>query len=625
MLTRDIKRLAFNLLNGNPLLDAEKAALSRCISQKLSWYVSFPVGSYKKKLNDVRKNILKVKGDIAKAQLLIQKIASLSLTPHSLRALAKLLLIYDEALQPVFVQARVEERLNSLEENSADRLYTFIHAYNRSCLASRRLAGNLAFTVEDYRVFFTREGTLGAVLLDKKWTVPIAISKEEQNWNGQQLDEIAEVFFQIYCAAPYNSLSPMLEFMKYFREFKAENPALTLHQAYLAFDPDPVDMFNKYNSGDCVTVSAKIQAALKQRGFPSAVLGTPTRNMCTSPPIPKSSHFGVWKEYKRATESIFHCQVVAVFSDSQGDKGVAYMNPTFAYQEPLMRRKDFSLFPFNKKVQHLRTDKFEGIINLGHILKKQMSGKTSMQLLGPDFNGLEPIFGVDFLRGNIYVNRAGMKGLQGLPLNVDGYFSIQLEELRNNVARLYFIDGQEQSLAARDALELFSAIAKERFQLPDDFAENIVTLAENERGIIKKILLAPAQTAKETYHETKSALEIVREVNIQQNEYALIREKGRENYLMRCYRLKYQQLLFEFDELQDAIIANVPDEVRSTALEIARIKKQADELKEMITIQMAKTSKGKESCEHSETSEDSVTLYEFEDSALSDDEGSLSI
>lgn len=48
LLTLDIKRFAFNPLNGNPLLDAEKAALSRCISQKLSWYVSFPVGSYKK-------------------------------------------------------------------------------------------------------------------------------------------------------------------------------------------------------------------------------------------------------------------------------------------------------------------------------------------------------------------------------------------------------------------------------------------------------------------------------------------------------------------------------------------------------------------------------------------------
>lgn len=617
LLTQDIKRLAAKLLSGNPLLDAEKAALSTYVRQKFCC-VGFAVGGYKKKLNDVRKNILNVKGNIATTQLFIQKVASRSLTPHSLRALAKLLLVYDEALHPAFLNARLGGNLNS-----GDKLDAFIHAYNRACPANRHLAGNLAAIAGDYRLFFTKQGILGTPLVDRKLTLPIAISKEEESWNGQQIDDMSEAFFQIYCETPYNNLSPMLEFMKFFRELKAENPVLTLRKAYQAFSPVPVEIFDKYGSGDCVTVSAKVQAILKERGLSSSVMGTPTRNMWAFPPIPKPKQYEVWAEYNRATEGVFHCQVVALFSDSRGDKKIAYMNPSFSYQEPLMRRKDFSLFPFAKRVEHFRTDEFEGIINLGHTLKKQMSGKTRMQLLGTSLNALQ-VFGVDFLRGNIYANQAGIRGLSGLPLNSEGYFSISLKELRHNVTRLYFIDGQEQLLAAQDALELFSEIAKERFQLPDDFAENILTLAENERRIIKKILLPPAQTAKETYKETRSAFEMLNEVSIQQREYVLMQELAQVKYLVCSYHEKYQKMLFAFDELQEAIVCNSPEEVLGAASEISIIKEEADELKELITIRMAKISKGKEPCELSE-SDDSGALSEFEDSALSDDEGSLSL
>lgn len=621
LLTQDIKRIAAKLLHGNLLLDSEKTALNMCVNKKTPYFASFSLGIYKKKLNDVRKNILRMKGNIAHTQLFIQKVASISLTPSSLRALAKLLLVYDGALQPAFLQANVRDKL----KNSESELDVFIHAYNRACPAHRHSAGNLAFTVGDYRIFFTKQGILGTPLLDRKLTLPIDIPMEEERWNAQHIDEISEVFFQTYCEVPYNNLSPMLEFMKFFRELKAENPALTLDKAYQAFDPVPVDIFDKYQSGDCVIVSAKIQAVLKERGFFSSVMGTPTRNMWTSPPIPKPKQYGVWAEYNRATEGVFHCQVVTLFSDCEGTQRVAYMNPTFSYQDPLMRRKDFKLFSFTKRVQHLRTDEFEEIINLGHTLKKQMTGKTRMQLLGTRFNGLEQIFGVDFLRGNIYANRAGIKGLQGLPLNSDGHFSISLKEIRRNVTRLYFIDGEEQSLTARDALELFSASAKDRFQLPDDFADNIVTLAENERGIIKKILLSPSRTAKETYNETKLALEILGEVNIQWNEYALMKEQPQVQYFVSSYREKYQQMLFEFEELQEAIVANTPEAVYSAFFEIARIKKEADELKALIALQLIEISKGQEFYELSENSDDSEAWSEYEDSALSDDEGSLSV
>jgi len=127
-----------------------------------------------------------------------------------------------------------------------------------------------------------------------------------------------------------------------------------------------------------------------------------------------------------------------------------------------------------------------------HSLKMQMKGKYKLVTKGEDDN---QIFGVDVLRGNVYLSSEGADGLKGLPLQANGKFTMSLEDLKNpDGIGTYFINEKEEKMTHRVALEKFRSIAKERFSLPDDFVANMLDYSANIDEICEHVLLPPTKT-----------------------------------------------------------------------------------------------------------------------------------
>lgn len=575
---QEIKRLANKLFKGDTLSQSELHSLKSLANKKLGFFQRLNSGLFKIKVDRVTSNLLNKKGKITHTHKAMQTYDSFGMATYGTRrAMAKLLIAYDQSLQKVPSFKKAQKLLDKSLKVSENILRECIQTYNKTAPPNIRFAGTLALSIGERQVFYTKNGRLELAPPHRKTTIPIGMAKGNMNLDQPQVEQLKGVFQDVYEGTPYNNMSPMLEFAKFFKEAKESNSHLTLHQAYQAFNPSPEELFDKYQSGDCVIVAAKVQAAFQEMGVEAGVVGQFTRPPWADPPVPNSREGPAWPHYNKVTENVHHCAIALKYTNSSGEEKGLYMDPLFGSGE-VIHEVDSYDDPNNGMARLIAVDSKdtpENITNVGHILKMQMSGKTKMNLMGKD--GMSQICGVDLLNGNIYLNGEGAKGLAGLPLGANGRFSIKLEDLKDPQAQgSYLVDGQSVQMSHREALEKFAEAAKDRFQLPDDFVDNMITLAEHADEIVKTVLLPPAQTAKETLKEANGAFADLKSVEAKSYEYGRLafQEDTPEGIkkMAKEYQTKFVKMQSEFYNLQKAIVQDKPDDVRMLAKEIARMK-----------------------------------------------------
>ncbi|NGX41820.1 MAG: hypothetical protein K940chlam7_00094 [Chlamydiae bacterium] len=532
-------------------------------TDKLAKEILKSKGSYKAKQQKVRKLLDSVQdGDLVTQQVKV-----------------KVLLAMHTAREASYCQNKATEILKKKGTISEKEILKLIEEDNKACPPLANKAGTLAFQAGKHKVFYDSKGKLTLASPDRKATVPIEQARNNKKLKPAQVAQMIQTLHDVVDNTPYNNVGPMLEFMKFFREASTNNPELTLSQAFEAHQSSPEQVYDKYHSGDCVIFAGKLKSELSARGFKAAIAGQYTGTAWARPPLPETSgNFSIWKGYDQATENVQHCCTVVRYSDRKGEDRVLALDTWAGDNEPA----DYDSFSAWTDMSGA-LDTTEGITNIGHILKMQMRGKSKMILMGKA--GMQEQFGIDLIRGNIYLNTGGAKGLDGLPLGASGRFSISLQDLRDNPDRqaTYYVDGNPVQMTHREALEAFQGAAGERFQLPRDFSGNIMTLAENADDLVSHVLISTVATAKQVSNVAMGAHRLVLQTDDKAREYKNL--EGKEDTpepirtLINAYLENQEKMRQRFDSLQQKILDDDVNKVRNHA---ATITAMAAELAQIV-------------------------------------------
>lgn len=413
-------------------------------------------------------------------------------------------------LDTLYIFNNFFEKIKSIKNPTRETIASLISRHNACCPPDPEKAGLLAMSIGKNHIYYDHCGRLILAPPSKKATEVIPLCKENRLLTPQKIDEIREIYRKIVNDTPYNTAAPLLEFIRFFRLAKRTNPDLTVKEAFAAYIPSPERLYDKYRTGNCVILAQKLQTTLQEQGLKAAVIGQYTNTRWSRPPIPMlhGQKKIDWKEYDQTTENVHHTAVVLRYSNWRNkEKGILFEMGNFKNDEiyPYDSWKDLSLKVF---LNGTKKDTCRHITNVGQILKMHLQGKPRTIITGQ--GNSKQIFGIDLLRGNIYLSSKGAEGLSGLPLYGYDRFSIRLEDLKDPTRKgIYTVDGEDNLITHREALFLFAKVAKERFLLPDDFVENIIALAENVDPLFDHVFLSPSQAVRRLGKGPKKVAKLV--------------------------------------------------------------------------------------------------------------------
>lgn len=547
-----LNSLISKLFNFQHLNDQERRCLELLSERRLGVVekISSLVGEVKK-LKGLASDILCQKRKIRDVQLEIKLKKERTLSEQN--ALASLLLAYDQGLTNSDYQRRLAEIFRSKGEITDQELEEVLQEYNQISLPTPSKAGTLAFQIGNRKIFYDEQGRLKAGVLDVKKTKPFEAT---ECLSASEQASLKAFHRELTSSKSYNNLGPLLELMRFYRACRQNNPSLTLREAFEAFTPNLEEIFDKYQSGDCVILSGKFKCAVKRKfNVDLSILGQYTGPIWSRPPIPLPQM--EWDAYDQLTENVHHTGAAVLFKDF---RGVIFKFFGATFDDPI---QEGTWREINPDLYGNQKDTKGSITNIENTLKMQMRGKYKVVVTGENEN---QIFGLDFIQGNIYLNSDGVKGLEGLPLNATGKFSIPLDlTLRNT----YYIHGEPIEMSGGEALHLFANIASSRFRLPLDFEENLQTLANLRDEFIDSLLLQPVNTAKKVNSITSKAFKMFSETS-QRKDFLTKRLRSKTlpqatEKLVNTYLLLRKELGQAFQNMQLAIMRENSDEVVTQA------------------------------------------------------------
>lgn len=499
------------------------------------------------------------------------------------KALANLLLSYHEfRMVPCFRRQAARLTAQYGPNIPLREIHQLIATHNRVSAPQSERAGSVAIVIGNHKLAFNREGLLELTPSDRKSVRPLA-EVVNPTLSANQIETLKEVYREV-ARSPYNNLGPMMEFMRFFRECARLNPDLSLKEAYETFTVSGAYLHEKYQSGGCVTLTCTLRHRFQELGVNAAAIGQFTGPEWAQAPIPNP--YGVaglsWPMYDQQTEDVHHCGTLVPYPDANGDMQVLFFdnftNETQRTGEDIQAK---TLGEFNST--QTKRDTKGDITNVDNVIKMQMAGKTKMVIAG---NERTQILGVDLLKGNLYLSSKGAEDLPGLPLNADGRFSIVLDDLKKTLQiATYYVNGEPVEMTHREALDLFCQVAGARFHLPQDFAENMQTLAREQEELFATVLLSPVKTVKVTLVEVENAKRVAVAAKATATEFSrLVRASttSKDTALMRQYITKNTELANHFTRMQEAIFANQPAEVRRLAATITLLGTELQGIKTMV-------------------------------------------
>ncbi|MCB1109478.1 MAG: hypothetical protein KDK64_00710 [Chlamydiia bacterium] len=437
-----------------------------------------------------------------------------TITTRELSSMARLLK-NSFAQDPIF--AAVVNRLSIKEGRPPyrDELIKLVADHNKTAIPKPARAGQLAASVpisaegiDLPRSLEVRYNAQGLLEIFDGEVAPMDISCS-QTLTKPQVKEMETLYQAINDKTHFNNFAMVLEFARFFREAQSKKSDITLREAFDQFRPNLVSLFEKYQSGNCAVLAAKFCHEMEQQlGIHGQPLAKPTENAWTGVPIPGTEDSQVkWLEFTQVVRGADHTNVGVPYRDEQGRECYTQFACSFEPNKP------------DEIERHLPTSQRSG---LDHFF--MMSGGYSRTYL-PDQvldsstlakNGLLARFkaamsrdgktmGVDFLRGNFYLNPSWTKTLKGFPLNEKGMASIDLVALATPDAKgTYFIDGKPVNMTHREVLQIMLKEASTVFAIPPDMEENIITMAQMAPLMSDQLYLQPLPFIQEHYADLQA-------------------------------------------------------------------------------------------------------------------------
>ena len=339
-----------------------------------------------------------------------------------------------------------------------------------------------------------------------------------QRLTRAQVEEMKRLYAERTRHISYNNLGEMLDFMRYYMEGKATNPSLTLDEAIRSYSPDLPGIFAKYHSGGtCLVLSASFCVELASRGIIAESTGQYGMNRWSALPLPTCPEI-LWPAFSEEVRYMHHTRTSCFYRDEEDCKQVIVFEGSFeANTSQDVKETDLEKFLDTYSMQcevyyPERVDPSEwarsqspfqvpdAIADPSVIYKGRLKGRFKAVMEAATDS--RKILGVDFLRGNFYINPSWSRTLTGLPLNEKGIASIDLIDLAHpDEVGVYFIDGERREITHRAALRIILDKTRDDLYFPEDFEENLLALAENTDNLFTDFFLEPMQTIKLLYED----------------------------------------------------------------------------------------------------------------------------
>lgn len=427
-----------------------------------------------------------------------------------------------------FTEALDDFRMQLGKTPTRGNLIDFVAQYNREILPKISNAGMVICRVPaldwsneiEYEV---RYDTAGYLEIIDGPVGPLDFSCR-QELTAEQRREMVTLYNSLAENAYYNNLGETLEFINYYTTKKATDPELTLERALESYTPDLAGMFDKYQSGTCILLSAKFRQELAKAGIQSESVAKETLNTWTGLPIPGTEGGPVkWMSLSAHLKGADHTYTTCVFRDEDGHEGLMKFEGSFEKErkeeisEHLARGKTSGVQRyFNDTGIGSSEDYPNKVVDLEYIGKSRLRGRLKAVIMKDNM-----ALGIDFMRGNFYINQSWAKTMTGLPLNAAGMVSIEIEDLaKPDEMGVYFIDAVPTEMTHRDALRMVLDKARPHMILPPGTEENLIALAQNSKELFEGFFAEPLPLIKTHYRDLLAIHKMMKEVKTTFGEYS---------------------------------------------------------------------------------------------------------
>ncbi|MCP5504568.1 MAG: hypothetical protein H7A41_05375 [Chlamydiales bacterium] len=392
-----------------------------------------------------------------------------------------------------------------------DELIPMVDQYNYNALPKKERAGEVVarFTFGADHWGNEREGILrfnrmGFLEIVDGVTSPMDVSAR-QTLTREQVGQLRELYTELNRDFYYNNLGVLLEFAHFHAQAQARRPEQSIRESFEAFNPSLVDFDMKYRSGTCgILASRFVHESAERLGIEGQCVSHFTENNWSVVPIPGSEESPIkWTALTSEVHGFDHTDAVVVFRDEEGSRRVIkfacsvekdYEDEIKEYLPSQRQRMDGVEFFFRMSGSSL-SDRPNRSHSDGAIEKSFFKGrfKVAMSKDGK-------VMGVDFLRGNFYMNKSWSDKIKGIPKNAAGMVSIDLRDLAQpHQEGTYFVDGKEVRMTHAEALNTILNEARKEFHIPDDVAIGIVQLAQMAPAMSRELYIQPLPFIQEHY------------------------------------------------------------------------------------------------------------------------------
>lgn len=390
-----------------------------------------------------------------------------------------------------------------------EELIDIVTALNKMELPKPSKAGTVVARIQisiEYhelpRILDVRYNSQGHLEIIDGAVAPMDVSCS-QRISKAQLQQMQKVYTGLTAGTYFNNLGMVLEFAKFVRTERAIDPHITLDQAFKKFNPNLVGMFDKYKSGNCGIFASKFCHEVEsQMGIKGQPLAKITENAWNGVPIPGTEESPVkWLQFNQEVQGADHTNVGFPYTDEDGREGFIQFACSFEKdrEDEISHYKGSSrrsgLDRFFEETTFSRSFLPDRILDDSLISKSGLKARFKAAMSN---NG--KTMGVDFLRGNFYLNPSWAKADAGLPRNSSGMVSINLTDLANpDSSATYTVDSQGVVMTHRQALRIMLEKASAYMEIPEDMEANIISTAQIAPLMSSQLYLQPLPFIQEHY------------------------------------------------------------------------------------------------------------------------------
>jgi len=325
--------------------------------------------------------------------------------------------------------------------------------------------------------------------------LPFQVPDANKNLTTQKIQQLKGIFDTV-ADTNYSRQGVPLEVLNTMRtqnrQRRKSKSKMTLKEAMEQTDISGLDIAQKYGSGDCLVLGDKLVRRFQEAGIDAKLVGYNnsglTRQRCGNGEVKDPKNSGL------LTDGITHTDIVVPYTDATGKERVLAITPGMGAEDKWF--KDYSREEFYNAQPPAVTpgDRVIGAdgadIDTSKVQKDQLKFLTNVQLTNnkpTDPAHSKQVCGIDIMAGKIYLNGEGSKVFDGPRASEEGAVSLDLkamltnprEEVTMKVWNAQSNGYEDRQMPKSDALVATLMAIGKQFGQPNDFADNILTLAEN--------------------------------------------------------------------------------------------------------------------------------------------------